>query len=461
MLNRSKDLQFITEALNDLSTYEGVKIPSTSNRKTSHFLNQSTATSVNYQYPYSYQDFLARQQQMHRDGVKKAQELVGKFLPMEVSRLLQSNEAWDCPYSFQKPTNIKMIKNGPPPPEYCKLSVSLAASSDSEAIMNSITCSTAAEMEDLLLESEQPSVRSATDSDQHTSDTYSQDSDSGHEDDTTVESVPSNMKWYVKEDGSNVHISRALKVLLPREYISKERSRRHWVEKSLIQAWKEIDDSHDVIRFRDIAIKDKDRVEFLHILSIQSGDGKEQIRASSKTKGAVRGRPYVEVSDARYDVPYKTLVTKWIRLNKVLCEIEMLNSEDGTFQLSEQSKVTLQSKEKDMVLRIPHVSEDVDYYEVEKVLEVRINKDFHTEEYKVRFKGYGSEDDMWLPSSVFKEPVTFETVSKRGRLRRHTIKEGASGLDVQRSRTRKRKHTKDVYEGNFYIVVRSNLGPKK
>ena len=111
---------------------------------------------------------------------------------------------------------------------------------------------------------------------------------------------------------------------LPREYISKERSRRHWVGKSLIQAWSKIDKSHDVIRFRDVAVRVKDKVEFLHILSIQSEEGKEQISANSKNKGSVRGRPYTEVSQGKYDVPYKILLTEWIPLNKVLCEIEMV-----------------------------------------------------------------------------------------------------------------------------------------
>ena len=129
-------------------------------------------------------------------------------------------------------------------------------------------------------------------------------------------------------------------------------------------------------------------------------------------------------------------------------------------------------REKDAASKISHVGESVEtddeYYEVEKVLEVRLNKDFHSEEYKVRFKGYTSEDDMWLPSSAFKEPVTFETVSRRGRHRKHTMKGGLFGVDVQRSRqsktptTRagcKRQHARDSNEGQFYVVVYSDHIP--
>ena len=207
-----------------------------------------------------------------------------------------------------------------------------------------------------------------------------------------------------------------------------------------------------------MAVRVKDKVEFLHILFIQSEEGKEHISANSKNKGSVRGRPYTEVSQGKYDVPYKILLTKWIPPNKVLCEIEMVKNEDGTSSLSEDSIAKLQLKEKDSlkIASTVDTNTDDDYYEVEKVLEVRLNKQFHSEEYKVRFKGYTSDDDMWLPSSAFKEPVTFHTVSKRGRLRKHRMKEGSSAPETQGNNPRrtptetnlKRKYVHELKTGN-------------
>ena len=37
MITRTKDLKFLTEALSELGSHEGIKIPATSNRKLSHF----------------------------------------------------------------------------------------------------------------------------------------------------------------------------------------------------------------------------------------------------------------------------------------------------------------------------------------------------------------------------------------------------------------------------------------
>lgn len=234
--------------------------------------------------------------------------------------------------------------------------MSLAESADTEAIIDTVVRNSETEIEDMPLQSEEHSNNSDSeddDSPQDVCDDYEEVSDSDREDGTMVDSKPTRRRWYLSKGGSNLHISRALKLLLPREYISKERSRRHWAGKSLIQAWKQIDESHDVIRFRDVALKDKDKVEFLHILSIQSNEGKEQISTSSKAKGAIRGRPYVEISDDKYNVPYRTLLTTWIPPSKVLCEIEMLKNDDGTCALSEDSKARLQSMEKTFSQKYP------------------------------------------------------------------------------------------------------------
>jgi len=67
------------------------------------------------------------------------------------------------------------------------------------------------------------------------------------------------------------------------------------------------------------------------------------------------------------------------------------------------------------VEEIPDTEDDSKFYEVEWIIDVRLNWQYYSEEYKVRFRGYGSDDDMWIPSSAFREPVQFQTVSKRGR----------------------------------------------
>ena len=62
-----------------------------------------------------------------------------------------------------------------------------------------------------------------------------------------------------------------------------------------------------------------------------------------------------------------------------------------------------------------------DFYEIDNVLERCLSKDTFTYEYRVRFKGNGSEDDMWLPASYLNRAVNYESISTFGQKRKHKI----------------------------------------
>jgi len=64
----------------------------------------------------------------------------------------------------------------------------------------------------------------------------------------------------------------------------------------------------------------------------------------------------------------------------------------------------------------------------------------------VRFKGYSSEDDMWLPSSSFREPVQFQTVSKRGRARKHRTKNEGEVEVQQRKKMKSSNVTQPIIQ---------------
>jgi len=82
---------------------------------------------------------------------------------------------------------------------------------------------------------------------------------------------------------------------------------------------------------------------------------------------------------------------------------------------------------------------DDDFYEVEEVLDRRLSKDTLCYEYKVRFKGYGSDQDMWLPSSFFNRAFQFESTSKFGRKRKHNL----DPENVPEDKNQKRKCTRN------------------
>ena len=78
------------------------------------------------------------------------------------------------------------------------------------------------------------------------------------------------------------------------------------------------------------------------------------------------------------------------------------------------------------------------YYEVEQVVDGRLNPLTQTFEYLVRFKGYSESDDLWLPASSFNMPVNYVSVSRYGRKRK-------SGTD-ENARAPKQKYTKSFHQ---------------
>ena len=140
MINKTKDLTFITEVLSELPSYENIKIPATSNRNLSHFRASKTQPSTAYQYPETYKEFHKRQQNMHKEGVEAAQLLVKEYLPPEFKKCLMENNSWDLPYTFPKPKGTVIVSNKPP--TYNKLHVSVDADlvKDIQAEVDLKTC---------------------------------------------------------------------------------------------------------------------------------------------------------------------------------------------------------------------------------------------------------------------------------------------------------------------------------
>lgn len=199
-----------------------------------------------------------------------------------------------------------------------------------------------------------------------------------------------------------------------------------------------------------MAIADKDNYFILHILSILSKDGKELVSTSSKCRHTVRDIIYRDVENNQYGFLSSVFVSRWLPVSKVLMEVVLETDNNGLAKLSEKSELELETalgNYNHSETGIDETAECADdkVYEVEKIIDVRLNRQYHSQEYKVRFKGYGPEDDMWLPSSSFREPVQFQTVSKRGRARKHRTKDEGEVEVQQRKKIKRSKGTTAIY----------------
>lgn len=231
----------------------------------------------------------------------------------------------------------------------------------------------------------------------------------------------------------HIHISQAIKLLLPREYIARCRQKRHWASKFL-PGKEPLNPEHDIFVFGNIAVKEGinsyliscvERIELIK-------DGTEVLSFKLKDNPPVRlrGALYIRVNgdnaDDEYQVGEEILLTHWRSPCGVLGPIELLPVAEspGLYLLHKESKwpeelgyvpfTGIMDSPEEGAEKSPQVQElEHGFYEVEEVLGLRLRKDM-TYEFQAGFKGYGPKDNMWLPVSSFNRTVSFQTTTGFG-----------------------------------------------
>ena len=163
---------------------------------------------------------------------------------------------------------------------------------------------------------------------------------------------------------------------------------------------------------------------------------------------------YDRNDDGYYEVGDDIVLTSWRSPAGILGTVQLLPVSEGSsrYRLHETSRSRLEELghnpygERSCTLpdedNYGHEEEQSEleegFYEVEEVLERRLNKNM-TYDYKVRFKGYGPDHDMWLPASAFNRSVSFESTSRFGRKRKHKTDESSISLDACNDETSGKK----------------------
>ena len=430
MLDKSGKVQFNLSAKRRIAA-AGVDVKSSSKRKQRAFAYLSRERLFEGAQPkkcMTYTSFREQQKEAHRKGVQDGQVLFEKYMPRACLTLLQENGCWNVPYKFEHPSGLQIV-DGQLPPNYNKLDVDVTSGSlvdDTE--------------KDLREEDDEKECGCLADNEE-ISNNHRDLEDSNQDEEQAA--LPKREKWMISkmEEGrlNYIHISQAIRLLLPREYIARCRQKRHWASKYL-PGKEPLNPDHDIFVFGYVALKRITEGVKTYLVSrverIESTkDGTEVLSFKLKENPPVRLRcaPYDCDINERYKVGEEIILTPWRSPSGVLGPVELLPVPDcpGHYVLHEESKKRLQELghvpigEKKAAIspqKSAHMSfaEELDegYYEVEEVLERRLRNDM-TYEFKVRFKGYGPDDDMWLPASSFNRTVSFQTTSRFGRKRTH------------------------------------------
>ena len=338
MLDRSAKVQFNLNAKRRIAA-AGIEVKSSSKRKQRAFAfkrSERPSQSADYREATSYNDFREMQKEAHLKGVKDGQDLFEKYMPRACVDLLKKNVSWDMPYKFTHPSDLQLF-DGELPENYNKLDLDVDVGSLVEDI----------------------AIDLSKDEDEDECGRISSDDESSFEpEQADFEQEPEDNlkgnKWMVSkmENGklSYIHISQAIKILLPREYIARCRQKRHWASKFL-PGKEPLNPEHDIFVFGNVAVKRvKERVNCYLIVRVERieaiKDGAEVLSFKLKDNPPVQLRcalyNHVKREDAvdEYHVGEDILLTPWGSACGILGPIELLPIAErpGSYLLHEESK---------------------------------------------------------------------------------------------------------------------------
>ena len=456
MLNKVSSVQF-NQSVESQLAMNGVKItPTTKRRKENYKFQKHCDTAVEYSYPSSFKLFQKEQQIAHYEGVKDAQTLFEMYAPGAAVEVLKEHNSWEQPYSFEFVDGVRFVSDDCPlPVNYNKLDKSFAdLQNGTEAVDNHC-------LEDDLHNCYL--VSSSDNNDSSISGISALDNDQG--DPLENFSSECTSKWHITklENGEmkSIHIKKALKLLLPREWISRNRGQRHIASKHL-PGHAPVEPGHDVHKFCDVAVKVQVKetpcYQICKVVALRSKEGADIVSVNSK-KGQDISFRYTLYSrvEGQYVIPSELPVSPWRSVSGILTVVEMKYC-DKTFSLTEECVDWLSKKG---YLPFEEVLQSIDsagsdgsesseerdhftneeleddlgggYYEVERIVDRRLNPSTQLFEYLVRFKGYSADHDMWLPASSFNMPVDYVSVSSYGRKRKScTNVDESSGVPKRR-----------------------------
>ena len=141
---------------------------------------------------------------------------------------------------------------------------------------------------------------------------------------------------------STMHVSTAIKMLLPREFISRNRSQRH-IASVYLPGKSPLDPDHDIVKFSDVAIKaikgKKKYFKLGRIISLQENGGSDIFSASSKKGKGCRCRcSFYQLNGNTVSVPADVLVSDWISGSSLLGPVNLRKtSRNGVYELAAES----------------------------------------------------------------------------------------------------------------------------
>ena len=399
-LDRAGQIQYNLSVFQELSSKD-VRIKPTNNRRKTAYLFNKHKSNTTYQYPASYEEFKSQMCGSFFEGIKDAQAEMAK-LPSEFRDTL--GEFWAVPFTFQ---HIKHeIIDGAPHDDYNHLRFKRQPGEEIRSTEDSF--------ENQDNESDQEETVTGAQLDTNDCDLLSDSNDE-------QESVPSEKSSVnIVRGNSTINLSRALTLAMKaKDSVNKDRAKRHIVY--LMKTFKEIPSFHDVVAFRYYVIKNKS-ISIVQIVCIETELGTQVQSTTRSGKDKFRGilMDY-DPNSLTVTRPMSTRVSSLRSVRQIVREVRLVSLEDGSMSIDNDSVCAL--KELTTRKESPH-AEPLDlpegFYEIQDIVDRRIDQATYTHEYLVKFKDFEEEEMQWLPEGAFLHNVPFTSTSRFGRVRKHT-----------------------------------------
>ena len=405
VVDRVSKIQHNINTIQKLAKYK-VVAPSLSNRKktTAQFVQH--AATCDYSDPQSYTEFIVELSEAFRRGCDEGRFLMER-LPKTFKETLVADGSWLQPYTYHY-ANVQLVSNIP---TYNKISVRVNISGLEESSDEEKQPDSAESSELLSAYSAEKNANVCVNSEKH--------------DDTADKG------FRVIRNGKGITLSQAIKLAIGgKDYMSKDRTKKHRAP-AFLPNMQPIPKGESVVRSSNYAVKVKGNAEVIHISSLEQHDGKSLTSTTLTSKARFRGTilDWDKISNA-VSRPVSTRFTKWMPVKDIIGEI-VLEEKDGINILTSESVSML--KEAGFIEYHAEEQETEEntlpdeYFEVKDIIDQRIDPSTHSTEYLVQFKGYGSNENLWVSSSTFFSPIAFTTKSRSGRIRKHTTSRDLEG----------------------------------
>ena len=159
-------------------------------------------------------------------------------------------------------------------------------------------------------------------------------------------------KWYLTRNVNGkkqkIHLRQALKFMIPREYVSRERARRH-IATNYLPGREKIDSAHNILVFRFVLARMSGQILVCKVASM-SEKGKYVKSASNENDNVTCILiPLVEKSLFVYEFPKRVIVSKPLKVTNVICEIGLRKGDGESFKVLQEFREHIASAKNELL----------------------------------------------------------------------------------------------------------------